>query len=221
VNKLAEFMVAKPRRQRQILRDQKYPTDFKGMFYRDATEAIASYIASNLEKASIITTAISILSQKRPEKIGTRRRIDANIDALEAFQEMVDVIDLKSAIPSLGSNSPPRLTIRNVEISVRPDIILHVPGKSGVQLTGAIKLHFPMTNSLGVSGEGFVSAMLQRWLRDHIPEDGEPSPAFCYAIDVGAKSVGKGVAATKARFADIEATCQNIVALWPTITPDD
>ena len=32
VNKLAEYMGAKAARQRQILRDQKYPTDYKGMY---------------------------------------------------------------------------------------------------------------------------------------------------------------------------------------------
>jgi hypothetical protein len=58
VNKLAEFIDAKARRQRQILRDQKYPTDYKGMYYREASEAISSYIASNLEHTSIIDRAI-------------------------------------------------------------------------------------------------------------------------------------------------------------------
>ena len=50
VNKLAEFSRAKAGRQRQILSDQKYPTDFKGMYYKEASEAIALAIASNLEE---------------------------------------------------------------------------------------------------------------------------------------------------------------------------
>src|SRR5689334_23054807 len=41
VNKLAEFIDAKAARQRQILRDQKFPSEFKGMYYREAAETIA------------------------------------------------------------------------------------------------------------------------------------------------------------------------------------
>ncbi len=44
INKLAEFTAAKAARQRQILRDQKYPTEFKGMYYKESSEAIASCI---------------------------------------------------------------------------------------------------------------------------------------------------------------------------------
>jgi hypothetical protein len=75
INKLAEFMSAKPARQRQILRDQKYPTDFKGMYYKEATETISHAIASNLEDLDSIDKAIDILEQMSPEKIGTQRRI--------------------------------------------------------------------------------------------------------------------------------------------------
>lgn len=221
VNKLAEFIGAKARRQRQILRDQKYPTDYKGMYYREASESIASYISSNLEKASIIDRAIAVLEQSHPEKIGTRRRIEANIDALETFRVMLDSLELAGAVPTLGDNSSPRIMIQNVEISVRPEIILRSAGKSGSPLVGAIKLHFPRTFSLREDGEGIVSAVLQEWLKAHLPDDGEPNPLQCYAIDVGAQRVGKGVRSTVARLREVEANCRNIAALWPTITQDD
>jgi|GEM_PF-958685 len=221
VNKLAEFIEAKARRQRQILRDQKYPTDFKGMYYREASEAIASYIASNMEKTSIIDRAIAVLEQSRPEKIGTRRRIEANIDALESFQTMLDAIDLGGASPMLGANSQPMITIQNVNISVRPDIILRLEGKGRTPLVGAIKLHFPRTFSLGEAGEGIVSAIMQEWVKTVMPDDGEASGAHCFAIDVGAGRLGKGVKATVARLKDVQANCRNIMALWPSILEDD
>jgi hypothetical protein len=109
VNKLAEFITAKAARQRQILRDQKFPQDFKGMYYKEASEAIALCISSNLEKTGILTQAILNLEQQTSAKIGTQRRIDSNIDALETFQTMLDEIDLKGATPSLGEHAPPSL----------------------------------------------------------------------------------------------------------------
>src|SRR5688572_25506176 len=94
VNKLAEFIGARPARQRQILRDQKYPGDFKGMYYKEAAEAVSTCIASNLENTEVLDRAIRLLEQKTSEKIGTQRRISANIDALESFRLMLDDIDL-------------------------------------------------------------------------------------------------------------------------------
>jgi hypothetical protein len=75
VNKLAEFMEAKGGRQRQILKDQKYPTDYKGMYHKEAAEAIASCLSKNLEDLDIIDRAIALLEQAKPQKIGTQRRV--------------------------------------------------------------------------------------------------------------------------------------------------
>ena len=123
VNKLAEFMTAKAARQRQILRDQKFPSTLKGLTTREAAEAISACIASNLENLDALDRQIRILEQQSPDKIGTQRRIASNIDAIETFKMMLDDIDLKGANPSLGANSAPKITIQNVEISIRPEIL--------------------------------------------------------------------------------------------------
>jgi len=73
---------------------------------------------------------------------------------------MLDDIDLKDAEPSLGDHAPPKLTIRNVEVSVRPDILLKGIGKKKQPLVGGIKLHFPRTFPLNASA-GYVSVLLQ------------------------------------------------------------
>ncbi len=54
VNKLAEYIGSKGRRQREILRDQKFPEDFKGMYYREASEAVSRCLASDLEDTAVI-----------------------------------------------------------------------------------------------------------------------------------------------------------------------
>jgi hypothetical protein len=115
------------------------------MYYKEATEAISTCLASNLENISVIDRAIMSLEQQSPEKIGTQRRIASNIDALETFQAMLDDIDFKGSTPSLGDHTPPRMNIQNVDVSVRPEIILSATGKSGAALVGAIKLHFSKT----------------------------------------------------------------------------
>jgi hypothetical protein len=218
VNKLAEFMTAKAARQRQILRDQKYPTDFKGMYYKEAGEAIAQSVASNLENFDSIDRAIRILEQTTTTKIGTQRRLDFNIDALETFRSMVDSVDLKGSTPSLAPTTAPRLTIQNVEISVRPEIILRAEGRTG-PLVGAVKLHFPRTFSISEDSSGYLSAVLQEWCKTHMADDGAVSGPHCFVIDIGASKQCLGVKSTAARMREVAAVCQNIAALWPAITP--
>lgn len=220
LNKLAEFMtVRKAGRQRAILRDQKYPTDFKGSYHREAAEAVAGCVASNLENVAMLDRAISVLEQQNPDKVGTQRRIAQNIDAIERFKSMLDTIDLKGSLPRLGEVSPPKIRIQNVDISVRPEIVLNGTGRSG-PLVGAMKLHFPTTNPLDNDAGAYVSAVLQEWSKAFQPE-GETFGPYCFVIDVGQAKMHTGVKATTARMRDIEGTCRNIAALWPTITLDD
>jgi hypothetical protein len=174
-----------------------------------------------MEGLSGIYNAQSVLSQAKPAKVGTQRRINANIDALEAFEGMLDEIDFKSATPSLGERFPPKLSYWNVEISVRPEIILRAPGKNNSQLIGAVKLYFVRTYTLSDETAGYISAVLQEWCRNHMADEGIVSGPLCNVIDIGAKKVWPGVKATAARLKDIEAYCQNIAALWPTIKPED
>jgi hypothetical protein len=220
VNKLAEFINAKAARQRQILRDQKFPTEFKGMYYKEAAESIAVCIASNLENTSIIERTIALLEQQSPDKIGTQRRIQSNIDALESFEAMLDEIDLKGAEPSLGDHAPPKLTIQNVEVSVRPDIILKGVGKAKQPLIGAVKFHFPRTFPLDDSA-GYVSALLQEYAKTYLAGDGDAHGPYCPVLDIGSRKLHAGAKSTLARMKDIQAACRNIIALWPTISPDD
>jgi hypothetical protein len=221
VNKLAEYVGAKGARQRQILRDQKFPS-ISGMYYAEASTAVAACLASNMEDTSMIARAIRILEQKTPDKAGAMRRITANIDALEAFEAMLDDIDLKQGTPELGEHRPEKLTMHGVEISVRPDIVLRGNGKSGKQLVGAVKVHFSRTFPMTDASAGYVAAVLQRYSEDKLIDGNEVVGSdYCFVIDVGSGNACKPVKATAARLKDIEAECRNIAALWPTITKDE
>lgn len=221
VNKLAEYIVSKGNRQRQILRDQKFPQDYKGMYYKEAGEAISLCIASNLEDQSSLERALLILNQRTPEKIGTARRISANIDAIETFMSMLDQVDLMGAKAILGNNSAPKISRFGVDISIRPEIVLYGKGKSGKSLAGALKLHFPRTFPLNEESAGYVSALSQEYCRTHLSADHEAFGPYCCVIDVGSKAVYPGVKATAMRMRDIDSECRNIAAIWPTITAAD
>ena len=219
VNKLAEFNEAKGARQRQILRDQKYPTGYKGLYHKEAAEAIALALASHLEDFSAIQRAINRLEQAQPTKIGSQRRVVANLDALESFSLLLDKIEarIKDVDLTLGDQfSTQRLSNHGVDINVRPELLARRAGRKG-PLCGAIKLHFPRTFPLSKDTAGIVSALSQEWCKKYMPDNGNVSGPLCFVIDIGSQEVYDGVASTVARMREVDADCQNIAALWPTI----
>lgn len=216
LNKLCEFMTATIPRQRRIIRDQKFPAPYLVVYYREAKEAAASCIASDFEDVAVVERQIEILNQQAPETVGAQRRLASNVDALEAFLGMLDGINLGGATPRLGANDAPKLVVRNVSISVRPEIILTSEGRAG-PLVGAMKLHFPRTNQLNAQSAGYVSAILQEWTTVNLYDEGQASGPLCGVVDVGSETFYEGVRATRQRMRDIEDACETIAALWPTI----
>jgi hypothetical protein len=209
-------------RQRQILRDQKFPQDFKVTYYREAEEAVAACIARNFEDLSSLERALAILEQRRPERIGTARRIAKNADAIEIFAGMLDDINLRGGIPELGDQFPPRLSIQGVEVSVRPEVVLRGQARDGRSLLGAMKVHFPRTFPLNEDSAGIISAILQRYTRDVLARNGEePYAPYCSVVDVGSRRFYEGVRATANRMREVEAECRNIAAIWESIDEDE
>jgi hypothetical protein len=220
VNKLAEYVCSRAGRQRRILYERKYPDpEFSaGMFHREAAEAVTRYLADGCVDATPITKELGVLGQLKPSKIGTARRINANIDALDRFADMLDDIDFQGADATLGAHNPTPLTFHGVKVSVRPEIILRATGPKKQQMVGAVKLHFTKTHCHDGESAGYVSAAVQEYLRCHVIQGDEiVAPQLCPVIDIGSGTVFPGVRAISNRLKDIEAACQNIHALWPSI----
>jgi len=220
VNKLAEYLVSKGAKQRQLLHQRKHPDpNFNvGMYYAEAEEAIQHYLASDGIDTQILSNQHSILSQKTPDKIGKIRRVAANISAIERFQEMLDDIDFKGGEPEIGLSRPNKLKIMNVEISVRPEIVVRGQDKKGRPLVGAVKLHMSTSDRFAEESAGYVSAIVQQYCKQELVQNDEIVYAdYCQVIDVGNGLVFGGVKSTIQRIKDIEAECQNIFALWPSI----
>jgi hypothetical protein len=217
VNKLGEYMTARAGRQNKILYDAKHPQDYITPFYRDASEAIAKAIADGLEDISSLERAIRILDDKNPTTVSEVRRCAGNIDAIETFIDIMGDVNLKGVEPRLGSHQASHLVIHGVEISVRPEVTLHLKKRNGAALVGGIKLHFPKTFPLNGDAADYISACVQLFARDHLAQHGVPSPAHCYVIDMASATVFPGAKAIKSRIRDVEETCKQIASIWPTI----
>jgi hypothetical protein len=138
LNRLALYINSKSARQREILRQRKYPEEeFNlGTYHIESREAISQYLAEGADDTSTIHKRIQNLTQLAPTKVGTQRRVNSNIDVLERFLELLDKIDFKGGSPSLGQQNPPKLKIHNLPISVHPDIVLKGDGPKGKKYIG-------------------------------------------------------------------------------------
>ncbi len=222
VNKLGQYIVSKAARQRSILYDQKFPADYITAYYKDAEEAIALFIASGMTDMKILENRIASLGQQAPQNIQQQRQILGNIEAIETFTTLMDQVAacFGNAKPRLGEQQPPRLKIMNVEVSVRPEIILVGSGAKGATV-GAVKLHFPKTNPLTADACGYISAAAQMFCDAHLSGIGAPDYRLCSTVDLASGAVYAGVKSVKLRQKDIEAACQQIFNLWPTILKDE
>lgn len=217
VNKLGEYMTARAGRQNKILFDAKHPQDFIVAYYKDAAEVIAKAIVDGLQDIEPIETAIRRLGARNAETVFELRRINGNIDALETFLDMMGDINLKGVEARLGSHQANHLSIHGVNISVRPEVTLHLEKRTGEPLVGGIKLHFPKTFPLPDDAAEYISTCVQLYCRDHLHSIGTPSHQHCYVIDVSQGKVFGGVKAIKSRMKDVEETCRQIATIWPTI----
>ena len=145
------------------------------------------------------------------------RRFAGNIDAIETFIDIMGDVDLKGVDAKLGAHQANHLVVRGVEISVRPEVTLHLKKRSGEPLVGGVKLHFPKTFPLNSDAADYISACLQMYANDHLSQHGPPSPAHCYVVDMSSGKVFPGAKAIRTRMKDVEETCKQIATIWPTI----
>jgi hypothetical protein len=218
VNKLAQYVTSRAARQSQILQLAKYPPEYITTYYREASEAIARYLASGMTDVAILDGAVNVLNQIIPSTVYETRRIAGNIDAIETFATLLDEIDFEGATAQLGTQKAPHLVMQGVHISVRPEVTLHSIAKSN-SLVGGIKLHFPVTEPLDAEQAGYVSAVVQAFCSAHLWKDGTPFGNHCMVIDMASKKVYPGVKAIIKRMKDINSACDHIAALWPSISP--
>lgn len=217
VNKLGEYMTARAGRQNKILHDAKYPQDFVVAHYRDAAETIAKAVVDGLQDVRPLEKAIQLLGQRPATTVTEMRRLSGNIDAIEVFMSIMGDVDLRGIEPRLGTHQARHLVIHGVEISVRPEVTLHLAKRNGDPLVGGVKLHFPKTFPLKEEAAEYISACLQMYCRDHLNQHGAPSHQHCYVIDMAGARVFPGVKSIRARVRDVEETCKQITTIWSSI----
>ena len=100
---------------------------------------------------------------------------------------------------------------------MRPEIVLTSTGAKGKKLVGGLKMHFNKTHPLNEDACGYISAAMQMYCDNNLNHEGVAYSNYCMVLDIASGTVFKGVTATAQRKKDIEAVCEQIATLWPSI----
>jgi hypothetical protein len=213
---LAEYLVAGASRRLAIVSEQKNPQLFRTRWYEESRTPICEFIHDGCQNEAILLSAVTGLANQTPASDAEETRIKSAIAALNQFISHYPNLNLSGLMPRRGSNMAPKLVSAGVEISVRPDFILHGTRK-GQKEVGVLKLYFSKNDPLDPDGAAYLTTALLAYARQFLTQQGAIRPRLCMVFDVFAGKVYLAPVANMRRLQDIHAACAEIARTWPHV----
>lgn len=213
LNKLGEYLVAKPRRRHSIIKDQKKPKDFIVARYTDAIRAIQAYVTDGAQESDQIKRAARSLTSTSHESKWKQETADLCAKALLAFMSIADEVPTNGFGSIRGEDSQERINIAGTEVSVRPEIFLVDPD-AGNQIVGAIKLYISKSHPLSDDSAAFIGSVLYRYAAEVVSTEAAVSHKNCFIVDVFDGKIYVAPKAFKRNMNDVHAACSEIAQLW-------
>ena len=214
LNKIAEFAYASARRKEAIVRDQKNKTAFKAAGYKKVEDILPRYFDGQMDTQILQShlTTLSGLHSLIPSK-----EYSNGINGLNNLISFSNLnINGNVRYESLPMNASDGLEVEGVFINMRPECLVIEENKCGVRV-GALKLHFPMSTSLGEKAGVCAATMLFEYLNQASTLPGKPKSILCYCLDVPQNKAYKSSSACVAALANMEAACRHYSQLWTAI----
>ncbi len=218
VNKLGEYLTATPVRRKRIIHDAKFPSTFMVSRYVAAENAIADWICSGGTDELMLTQAIAALRTGEPRSSFARSRRDCCVTAIARAARLQDKLRLPNGrVTYVRANSATPLSLGELTVSVRPEVLLYVGGGDQRRL-GGIKLYFSKQHPLDQQAADFISTLLWQSLviraaKDFVLLD----PEQIKVVDVLAGEVYMLPKTYKQRLKEIAAAGEEIAERWNAI----
>lgn len=213
VNELGKYLIASPSQRKIIVRNQKRPPTYMTAYYQLALNAITRFISSGSNNYDLLIEESDRLMELKATNEQDEARFLSNSEAIEHYLNICD--DLPRNIEAtIGMPDPPKITIVSVEVSVRPEIILIDRSRNNV---GSLKLCFSKNSPYGREAGQYIATILYQYTQEHYSDYGDPNFRLAIAVDVFAEEFYTAPRNYIRRMRDIEAACDEIRLMWPTV----
>lgn len=207
---LADYMTSNAAAQLKTLRDYKYPSGVESAartrYYSNARSTIREYHRSGRPPAWLLEQARRIRSRGHGQSSGIQTKCNSNARAIESYHhhfrnksfELLDDLKLE-------------LSVGQVRIRMAPD--LHVREK---RRTRVVRLEFSANRPSRDRNKLFkIMGQAMFEAADYAGLGLNSSAVLCFDVPEG--DVHKGARVRSRMRAEIEAACQTIEAVWPTL----
>ncbi len=213
-NKLGEYLISDASRRKSIIIDQIQPKDYVVARYSKAQASIVQFLSQARQDKQLIFSEINRLASASASSSWEDQNNQLCIDALEAFLNIVDDLELGNMVVVQGKLDPPKLTIANVAVSVRPDLLTFGMNRSKQEIAGAIKLHFSKGHTLGDEGAKYVATILHGYVDEYTSGDKKSDINNCLVIDIFGGKATRAPINFKKRMTNTRAACEEIKRAW-------
>ncbi len=203
---LAKFMTASAAQQRKILRDYKYPNEeghAQAIYYREARDCIRTYHQKKHPQGWLTDTVDKLKDTASILGGASKIRLTHNARAIAQY-----AASFGTRAFTVLQEAEISLTISGVKVKINPD--LHIQDHSQKKV---LKLEF----SSNPPDARLISIICQCMYEGLLQSGVSARPSSVVYLDVPRGHEHKGARQGARMRREIEAACQNISALWPTI----
>jgi hypothetical protein len=205
--------------------------------YSDAREAIAKYVVDRNPK-HLSDARYKYNTRLSNQQSGSEYPSDwvvsdskLSLKALEIFEKSLSNLPISGSNFSLGDKAAEKISIENVLISVRPNVIITKPEKTLKMMVGGGLLYFSADSAEyqeGIDEEKKTSiekictcaaTLVYMYAEQHLINYGTADRKICYSFDVFGGTAYQAPLSYVQRVNNIKSACRTIAAQWPTISP--
>ena len=215
LNALAQYMLASAGQRETILREQKYPSDFRVIYYDEANRAILRFLLDPDRDPEILRQAEQRIRAVTGVDRNEAQRLNANADAVAAFTACYQEITFDELVATRGPQDS-SILIEGVTVNVRPEVLLTGQYRSSAS-SGAVKIYLSRNSALGEEGAAAAGAVVHMYIEGRAPTAHVCLPRHCTVVDVFGRACYAAPRAVTRRRNEIQAACREIAQRWPTI----
>lgn len=224
-NQLAEYSLASPSRRQAILRNAKFAPTFLVIRYTDARASVCDFLRDPTRPVAMLHKSEAELRAKADAETSGFKANDAllSAEAVASFAHAASSKQLPVSFTKLFfepvTGNWPKLMMEGVQVSTQVDLISKNTSKGkcgGVMLQTSKAI---AAKSWREEHSLYVTSLIWMSCSQSLTGHGDVDRGLCFAVDLFAQKAIKAPTSYKRRVKDLQASCQEIAALWGNVQP--